>query len=103
MFRGTKIVPKTIQKVVSKVFKVITVFWCASEPQEIDFLANRASTWPQVKSASPPNLGPKSVQNRFQNGLPREVGSGADLGTILVRFWDDFGTILGTIFGLFLV
>ena len=65
------------------------------ERQKLDFLAHMAPTCPQLAPQDGPKLGQKSVQNRSKNGLGSEVGSGADLGPILSRFWDDLWSIFG--------
>ena len=74
--------------------------------KKIDFLVNMAPTWPDFGPQDGPKLGPKWCQNLFKNGRGSEVGSGADFGTILDRFWGvfliDFGTMLGLIFVAFL-
>ena len=52
-------------------------------------------TWPDFGPQDGPKLGPRWGQNRSKTGPGSEIGSGADFGTILGRFWADVGTILG--------
>ena len=67
------------------------------DPQKIKFLVNMAPTWLDFGPQDGPKLGPKSVQNRYKNGLRSDVGSRADFGPILGRFWYDFWSILDRI------
>ena len=56
-----------------------------------------ASTWPDLGPQDGPKLGQQSLRNRYKNGLRSDVGSRADFGPILGRFWYDFWSILGRI------
>ena len=74
--------------------KIMIVFQCLLEPQKIDFWTNMAPAWPDFGSQDGPKLVPKWGQSRPQNGLGSDVGSRADSGSILGRFWVDLGSIL---------
>ena len=63
-------------------------------PPKIDFWTNLASTWPPRGPQDGSKMAPKTVPKRSKIDVGSEVGSKADFGPILDRFWVDFGPIL---------
>ena len=75
---GSQIVPKSVPRGSRKVLKIIACFDSLLGLPRIDFVANMAPMWPQLRTQDGPKFGPKCDPNQSKNNLGSEITSRND-------------------------